>query len=113
MSALLKTDEYSILLDTGASGLFMENADTMGLDLSDLNYVFISHGHADHAGGLESLLRENLSVKVLVSPYATSARFHSLRGGEHCISPKWPLDLMEGRTTWIDSTLEIAPGIKV
>ena len=54
LSILLETDEHRILLDTGASDVFIRNAERMGIDLSTVDYVFISHGHSDHAGGLIS-----------------------------------------------------------
>ena len=52
LSILLETDKHCILLDTGASDVFIRNAEIMGIDLSMVEFVFISHGHSDHAGGL-------------------------------------------------------------
>jgi len=53
LSVLLETGRHNILLDTGASDVFIRNAEKMGIDLSTVDYVFISHGHSDHAGGLQ------------------------------------------------------------
>ena len=53
LSIFLETEKYRILLDTGASDMFIRNAEKMGIDLSTVDYVFISHGHSDHAGGLQ------------------------------------------------------------
>ena len=52
LSILLETEKHSILLDTGASDAFIRNAERLGKDLSTVDYVFVSHGHSDHAGGL-------------------------------------------------------------
>jgi len=48
----------SILFDTGVSedGV-VENARRMGLDLGEVEYVVLSHGHYDHFGGLLSALK--------------------------------------------------------
>ena len=48
LSILLETERHKILLDTGASDLFIRNAKQLGINLNDVDYVFISHGHSDH-----------------------------------------------------------------
>jgi 7,8-dihydropterin-6-yl-methyl-4-(beta-D-ribofuranosyl)aminobenzene 5'-phosphate synthase len=65
LSILLATERYKILLDTGASDVFIRNAEQLGIDLSDVDYVFISHGHSDHAGGLRYFLEQNQRAKVI------------------------------------------------
>jgi 7,8-dihydropterin-6-yl-methyl-4-(beta-D-ribofuranosyl)aminobenzene 5'-phosphate synthase len=48
----------SILFDTGisANGV-VENTKRMGLELNEVEYVVLSHGHYDHFGGLVSALK--------------------------------------------------------
>ena len=59
LSILLETEKHRILLDTGASDAFIRNAELLGVDLKSVDYVFISHGHSDHAGGLCLPIRQN------------------------------------------------------
>lgn len=59
-----------LLFDTGASPLFISNADKMGIDLSEVEFVIISHGHFDHGGGLEAFLQLNDRAEVFVHPLA-------------------------------------------
>ena len=54
-SALIEIGANKILLDTGATGLFAENAEKLGIDLNTVDTVAISHGHFDHIGGLPQL----------------------------------------------------------
>ena len=96
LSVLVQTPSARILMDTGASGLFAVNAGRMGIDLSDVDYVFLSHGHSDHVGGLNSFLYLNNKAKVIVSPEAVSGCFYSERGGLHSISCAWPVDTVIG-----------------
>lgn len=95
LAILLETKGYRMLLDTGASDLLLRNARTLGIDLSDVDYVFVSHGHADHAGGLRHLLGVNAKARVIVAPEALKGRFFSRRKQLHEITPVWPNDIEE------------------
>lgn len=57
VSYLLETGGRKILFDLGYSDAFITNARKLALDLLDLDFVVLSHGHIDHTGGLEPLLR--------------------------------------------------------
>lgn len=97
LSILLTTERHNILLDTGASDLFIRNAELLGVNLSDVDYVFISHGHSDHAG---DFLEHNQKAQIIVSPDAMSGKFFSKRGNLHSItseleSRKWLYELKQ------------------
>ena len=112
LSILLETDKHRILLDTGASDVFIRNAERLGIDLSTVDYVFISHGHSDHAGGLQHLMKINEKAKVLVSPDAMSGKFFSKRGNLHGIIAEWPRK-DDDRLVMIDQACAIAENIHV
>lgn len=52
VSYYLEIDDRRILFDTGYSDIFLSNAKKMGIDLSRLTHVVLSHGHNDHTHGL-------------------------------------------------------------
>ena len=112
LSIFLTTERHKILLDTGASEVFVQNAELLGVNLSDVDYVFISHGHSDHAGGLRYFLEQNQRAKVIVSPDAISGKFFSKRGNLHSITTEWP-EIDNERLVLIDQTCEIDNGIHV
>ena len=107
LSILLEAEQHRILLDTGASDVFIKNAEQLGLDLSTVDYVFISHGHSDHAGGLRYFLEQNTKAKVIVSPDAISGKFFSKRGNLHSITTEWP-EIDDDRLILLDQNFEIA-----
>lgn len=49
---LLEAEGKKILFDTGYSDIFLKNAEKMGVDLSNLTHIVLSHGHNDHTRGL-------------------------------------------------------------
>ena len=67
-AALIEVDGRKILFDTGnRPQTVLQNAKELGIDLSDVEDVILSHNHGDHTGGLETLrkaLRES-SAKAL------------------------------------------------
>ena len=112
LSILLETEKYRILLDTGASDVFIRNAEEMEIDLSTVDYVFISHGHSDHAGGLRHLMKINDKSKIIVSPDAISGKFHSKRQYMHSITTEWPKEMRE-RMVFVDNSSDIADGLHI
>ena len=58
-SALVEVDGRRILFDTGARPeTVLHNARELGIDLSTVTDVILSHNHDDHTGGLVALRRE-------------------------------------------------------
>ncbi|MFA7304658.1 MAG: MBL fold metallo-hydrolase [Methanoregula sp.] len=51
-SAFIEVEGKKILFDTGYSDAVLKNAGKMKIDLLDLDYIVLSHGHFDHTGGL-------------------------------------------------------------
>ena len=59
LSILIEYEGKKILLDTGASGAFAENAEKMGIDLAEVDFAVLSHAHYDHADGMQTFFANN------------------------------------------------------
>ena len=58
-AALIEADGQRLLVDTGARPeTVLRNAAELGLDLSTVTDLVLTHNHADHTGGLLTLRRE-------------------------------------------------------
>jgi 7,8-dihydropterin-6-yl-methyl-4-(beta-D-ribofuranosyl)aminobenzene 5'-phosphate synthase len=58
-AALVEADGRRILFDTGARpDTVLKNAKELGVDLSTVQEVFLSHNHGDHTSGLLTLRKE-------------------------------------------------------
>lgn len=66
LSLYIETKNHKILFDTGASDLFLKNAEKLNVDIASIDTVIISHGHYDHGGGLSSFLNKNPKAKVYI-----------------------------------------------
>ena len=78
LSLYIEANGYRILFDMGQTDLFARNAQSMGIDLSQVDLAILSHGHYDHAGGLLHFLDCNAHAPV----YVHSAARGDYRHGE-------------------------------
>ena len=79
LSLLIESGGLKILSDTGQSRAFMENADTLGVDLADVDALVISHAHYDHGGGIAHFFETNSTGPVYMSTHAQNA-FYAIGG---------------------------------
>lgn len=75
ISILIEVDGMKILVDTGLSFSAVHNAKLLGVDLSTIDRIVLSHGHADHTGGLRDVLKIKGEVEVIAHPDIWAARY--------------------------------------
>lgn len=86
LSLYIETKKHKILFDVGASELFLQNAKKLDVNIADVDFLVISHGHYDHGGGLNTFLKENTKAEVFL---------HRLAFGKHyAIRPSDKLDFI-------------------
>ena len=101
-----------VLLDTGASELFVKNAEELGLDLAKVDFAALSHGHYDHANGMRAFFKAN-----------SKAPFYLQKGaGENCYDKYWlyrhyigiPRGILseaEDRIRFAEGKFQVCPGV--
>jgi 7,8-dihydropterin-6-yl-methyl-4-(beta-D-ribofuranosyl)aminobenzene 5'-phosphate synthase len=107
-SALIRYRGRTILFDGGTSPVILEhNAKALGVDLTEVDTVVLSHSHGDHTGGINHVIAVNPDVAIYV-PYDWG-----FAAGGPDEDPQlrkgylWPVE--EYRV--IDDTTEIAEGV--
>ncbi len=75
LSLYLKLNDFDLLFDVGMSNSFLLNAEKLSVDIKDVDYLFISHGHYDHGGGLKAFIDVNKKAKIYLNELAFSERY--------------------------------------
>ncbi|HEY6945828.1 MAG TPA: MBL fold metallo-hydrolase [Candidatus Acidoferrum sp.] len=128
-SALIEHSGKRILFDTGNNAAILEhNVKALGVDLSKLDFVVISHRHTDHTTGLKYLLSINPNVPVyapmesfgifggavpptLIKPVASLPDRMRYYGGKYPDKIPTGYPWSAGNFVLIDKLTEISPGI--
>jgi glyoxylase-like metal-dependent hydrolase (beta-lactamase superfamily II) len=79
-SHLINASGKAAFVDTGANSavpLLLDALDQQGLDVADVDKVFLTHVHLDHAGGAGLLMQQLPNARCVIHP----------RGAPHMIDP--------------------------
>ena len=108
LSLYIETGRHTVLMDTGQSALFLENAAKLGADLSKVDTVVISHGHYDHGGGLPHFMKVNDRAVIYLQKAAAEGHY-SVDGPDK--PPRYnglALEIIQSeRITWLEGNLQI------
>lgn len=107
LSLFIETNHHIILFDMGQSELFDQNAQRLGIDLSNVDIAILSHGHYDHGGGLKRFLEINKTASVFLSSFAFESHYN---GTEKYIGLDCSLR-SNNRLIFTDDIFEISPGL--
>ena len=111
LSFLIEFQGEKYLLDAGSTDTFMENANRLGIALTDIKTCVLSHGHYDHSGGFETYLKENQEA-VVYAMAAANKEYFSASGEWHEIGvPKDVLEEHGRRFKYVDEVTEIARNV--
>jgi len=95
LSILVESADQTILFDTGQGGALVPNAREMGIDLTVVDTVVLSHGHYDHAGGLRSLVEVNSRFTLIAHPDVFNDKIARRDDGQYPIGMPVGRDFLE------------------
>jgi glyoxylase-like metal-dependent hydrolase (beta-lactamase superfamily II) len=129
MCLLVKTRKHTILLDTGcggeepAAGKLLQNLQSAGIPCAEIDTVILSHGHADHIGGITDskgklafpkaryvMSREEWEFwteQTVLKQEDQNKKEMFLRAARRNLLP------IRDRLTLVEGETEIKPGIKI
>ena len=110
LSLYIEACGHKILFDMGQSDLFVRNAETLGVDLAQVDLAILSHGHFDHGRGLPEFLKINQTAKIFIHKLAGEGHYSARpenRVADIGIAPEW---LNDPRVVLTEGTVELFPG---
>lgn len=115
LSVLLETEDEAILFDTGQCHALFHNATKMGIDLSKVDKIVLSHGHSDHTGGLGDALKASGGAHVYGHPSIFDERYSKRKCEQRSIGIPYTREALELRGAKLHLSkepIQIADGIQ-
>lgn len=112
LSLYIETKKHKLLSDCGCTDAFIKNAETLGVDLTTVDSVFLSHGHYDHSGGILPFTGVNKTAAIYMQEKALLPYYHKSEnekryiGIDTAIADLPQLELFNGDVT-LDEELSV------
>ncbi len=108
----------NILFDTGNDSALLPNCRNLELSFSGLTDLVLSHGHYDHTGGVDKVLKEAGNIQVYLHQAAMQPRY--VNGEEEARPVRMPAasmrslwSLPEGSINWLTHPFTIVDDIGI
>ena len=81
LSFYVETENHKLLFDSSPSEVVIRNARMLGVDLTAVDTVILSHGHYDHSGGILPFVELNPRAKIYMQNNA-GGEYYAFDGEE-------------------------------
>ncbi len=109
LSIYIEVDDKRVLFDTGQSSVFYKNAIELGIDVSLVDSLVLSHGHYDHTGGVKTFLENNSRAKI----YAKREAFFPKYRDKKDIGTDPSLIIPQERLVYTDDIVKISERLSI
>ena len=99
-----------ILLDAGASGLFVDNASRLNIPLEEIDFPLLSHAHYDHANGMQRFFEVNQKAKFYLQKSCGENCYHKDR---YIGMPKGVMEAYRDRIVYVSGSYSISADIRL
>lgn len=112
LSLYIEHKGHSILLDAGATGIFADNAEKLGITLDEIEFAVLSHAHYDHADGLERFFQANKKAKCYIRSCCREDCYDRIKD-KYIGIKKGMLESYADRFVRVDGDYELLSGVKL
>ena len=113
LSFYIELHDHIFMSDVGKTGEFADNAERIGVDLTKVDALAITHQHYDHGGGLARFMQVNHSARVYLrcSPQEDFVAKEPFRRARYIGLNQKVLEAHNDRIAYVGENCEILPGI--
>lgn len=112
LSIYIEFEDKKVLLDTGGSGKFLKNAESLGIDISQVDFGVLSHAHFDHANGMKQFFGVNDKASFYLRESSGENCYHKVKFFKAYIGiKKGTLKKYGDRIVFADGDYTLAEGI--
>lgn len=114
LSIYIEYGDKNILLDAGASDLFLRNSIKLGKSIASVDFAVLSHAHWDHADGMPVFFGLNKKAKLYIQNSCKENCYADKENQKEYIGvPIGLLDEYKDRLEYIKGDYEISEGIYI
>jgi 7,8-dihydropterin-6-yl-methyl-4-(beta-D-ribofuranosyl)aminobenzene 5'-phosphate synthase len=115
LSFFIEYGDKRILFDTGQSDMLVQNAETLDINLAEVDAIILSHGHYDHTGGLPAVLDIACKATVYLHPAAIEPKYNRKASGVKSIGMSAPTKkaLQNYDVIWTKEPFQIFQGVTI
>lgn len=109
----IEHNQQKFLLDSGSSTKFAKNAQSLGIDLSQIDFGILSHAHYDHSNGMTKFFKMNKTAPFILRHGSGENCYHHVFWiiNKYIGIKKGCLKKYAKRITFAEGNYQIADGV--